>query len=152
MVIPKATAPGRLSSPFWPKVGARGPAHPGSGRFTAKSAGEHAPGGADSRSGRLGTVIVRFLLIPLFACIPAALSPFLGPSAVSSRRALLCHTCLQNHGALRGSLLSVVRVCKCHPFHPGGIDPPLFPEGTSARNPKRTAQNRRRTGRTSPPS
>ncbi len=32
--------------------------------------------------------------------------------------------CLENHGALRGSLLSVVRLCKCHPFHPGGVDLP----------------------------
>lgn len=32
--------------------------------------------------------------------------------------------CLKTHGALRGSLLSVVRVCKCQPFHPGGFDPP----------------------------
>ncbi len=32
--------------------------------------------------------------------------------------------CLETHGALRGGLLSVVRVCKCHPFHPGGHDPP----------------------------
>lgn len=32
--------------------------------------------------------------------------------------------CLEAHGAARGSLLSVVRVCKCHPFHPGGYDPP----------------------------
>jgi putative membrane protein insertion efficiency factor len=33
-------------------------------------------------------------------------------------------TCLETHGALRGSLLSIVRLCKCHPFHPGGHDPP----------------------------
>ena len=32
--------------------------------------------------------------------------------------------CLEGHGALRGSLLSVRRLCKCHPFHPGGFDPP----------------------------
>jgi len=32
--------------------------------------------------------------------------------------------CIQEHGAMRGSLLSMVRVCKCHPFHPGGYDPP----------------------------
>jgi putative membrane protein insertion efficiency factor len=31
--------------------------------------------------------------------------------------------CLEQHGALRGGLLSIVRVCKCHPFHPGGHDP-----------------------------
>ena len=32
--------------------------------------------------------------------------------------------CLEQHGAGRGSLLSIVRLCKCHPFHPGGYDPP----------------------------
>ena len=32
--------------------------------------------------------------------------------------------CLETHGGARGSLLSVKRLCKCHPFHPGGYDPP----------------------------
>ena len=32
--------------------------------------------------------------------------------------------CLESHGAWRGGLLSLVRVCKCHPFHPGGVDAP----------------------------
>ena len=35
--------------------------------------------------------------------------------------------CLEGHGALRGTLLSVKRLCKCHPFHPGGYDPPPPP-------------------------
>lgn len=30
---------------------------------------------------------------------------------------------LDQHGALKGSWLAVKRICKCHPFHPGGIDP-----------------------------
>lgn len=39
--------------------------------------------------------------------------------------------CIERHGALRGGLLSAVRLCKCHPFHPGGYDPP--PPAPSAR-------------------
>ncbi|CAG7642551.1 membrane protein insertion efficiency factor YidD [Paenibacillus allorhizosphaerae] len=29
---------------------------------------------------------------------------------------------LERHGAVRGSWLAVKRICKCHPFHPGGVD------------------------------
>ena len=31
---------------------------------------------------------------------------------------------LRTHGAFEGTLRSVHRVSKCHPFHPGGYDPP----------------------------
>ncbi|OAM89014.1 membrane protein insertion efficiency factor YidD [Termitidicoccus mucosus] len=30
---------------------------------------------------------------------------------------------VRTHGALRGSLLAVLRLLKCTPLHPGGIDP-----------------------------
>ena len=30
---------------------------------------------------------------------------------------------LIRHGVVRGLNLSVGRICKCHPFHPGGHDP-----------------------------
>ncbi|HEX6075341.1 MAG TPA: membrane protein insertion efficiency factor YidD [Micromonosporaceae bacterium] len=30
---------------------------------------------------------------------------------------------LETHGALRGLALSVWRLSRCHPFHPGGFDP-----------------------------
>ena len=65
-----------------------------------------------------------YWLVPPVA-VTLLLSPFLGgqcrfyPSC--SRYAL---ECLALHGAARGSLLSVIRVCKCHPLHPGGHDPP----------------------------
>ena len=65
------------------------------------------------------------LFIALVRLYQLAVSPWLGrvcrfePSC--SRYAIAC---LHDHGALRGSLLSVKRLCKCHPFHPGGVDLP----------------------------
>jgi uncharacterized protein len=65
------------------------------------------------------------LLIALVRAYQIVLSPFLGgqcrfePSC--SRYAVAC---LESHGAARGGLLSLKRLCKCHPFHPGGFDPP----------------------------
>ncbi|MEO1618235.1 MAG: membrane protein insertion efficiency factor YidD [Planctomycetota bacterium] len=31
---------------------------------------------------------------------------------------------IRNRGALRGCFYAVRRILKCHPFHPGGHDPP----------------------------
>lgn len=30
---------------------------------------------------------------------------------------------VQKYGAIKGSLLGIKRILKCHPFHPGGYDP-----------------------------
>lgn len=30
---------------------------------------------------------------------------------------------LQKHGAIRGTLMAVARIARCHPFVPGGFDP-----------------------------
>lgn len=37
------------------------------------------------------------------------------------------YACIAHHGALRGSWLTLKRLCRCHPFHPGGYDPPPVP-------------------------
>jgi putative membrane protein insertion efficiency factor len=69
------------------------------------------------------------LLIAVIRIYQRTLSPLLGnvcrfePSC--SRYAAAC---LAEHGALKGSLLSMARLCKCHPFHPGGFDPPPLKE------------------------
>ncbi len=30
---------------------------------------------------------------------------------------------VSKHGAIKGAFLSIKRILKCHPFHPGGFDP-----------------------------
>ncbi len=84
----------------------------------------------------VGQVLTK-LLLWLIRAYQLAISPLFGnvcrfePSC--SRYAAAC---IETHGPWRGSLLSVVRLCKCHPFHPGGVDLP--PPAPSARALTRT--------------
>lgn len=53
-----------------------------------------------------------------------ALSPFLPPSCrFTPTCSQYSREAVQRYGAARGLWLSVKRVLKCHPFHPGGYDP-----------------------------
>ena len=75
---------------------------------------------------KIFVLISSLLAIPLIFLIKQYqrfLSPMLGTSCrfypTCSTYALQCY---QNYGVVTGSLLSIKRLCKCHPFHPGGLD------------------------------
>jgi putative membrane protein insertion efficiency factor len=65
--------------------------------------------------------LVRLYQLTLSKLLVAIFGPACRFEPSCSQYALLC---LQAHGAFRGSLLSAKRLCRCHPFHPGGYDPP----------------------------
>lgn len=65
------------------------------------------------------------LLIGLVRVYQLTLSPILG------KRCRFYPSCSQyfieavrKYGALSGSVRGILRILRCHPFHPGGYDPP----------------------------
>ncbi|MBX3415015.1 MAG: membrane protein insertion efficiency factor YidD [Pirellulales bacterium] len=65
------------------------------------------------------------MLIALVRCYQVALSPLLGANC---RFQPTCSAyfieAVRKYGALRGGFRGILRICRCHPFHPGGYDPP----------------------------
>jgi len=71
---------------------------------------------------------VRALLIAFVRLYQRLVSPVL--NAISGPRCRFHPTCsayaveaLQQHGALRGSVLAARRIVRCHPLNDGGLDP-----------------------------
>ena len=67
--------------------------------------------------------MIRRILIGLVRLYLILISPLLAPSCrfYPSCSAFTIEA-LQKHGSAKGLLLSAQRICKCHPFHPGGVD------------------------------
>lgn len=67
---------------------------------------------------------MRSIISGAIRCYQLGVSPFLGlncrfyPSCASYAR-----EAIETHGVLRGAWLSLGRLCRCHPLHPGGVDP-----------------------------
>ncbi|XZE32597.1 membrane protein insertion efficiency factor YidD [Pirellulaceae bacterium SH501] len=65
------------------------------------------------------------LLIAAVRFYQRGISPLLGPSC---RFTPTCSQymieAIQKYGAIRGMIKGARRICRCHPFHPGGYDPP----------------------------
>jgi putative membrane protein insertion efficiency factor len=68
--------------------------------------------------------IIKFIFISLIKAYQYTLSPLLGPSCrfypSCSEYAVQA---IGRHGPFGGLLLAVKRILRCHPFHPGGVDP-----------------------------
>jgi putative membrane protein insertion efficiency factor len=82
-------------------------------------------------------MIARCLLLAIRA-YQLLLSPLLGQRCrFSPSCSHYTAACVEAHGALRGSWLGLCRIGRCHPFHPGGYDPPpgALPAPTSPRRP-----------------
>lgn len=67
---------------------------------------------------------MKVLLIGLVKGYQVFISPLLLPSCrfqpTCSQYAI---EALDRHGALKGAWLATRRICRCHPFSPGGYDP-----------------------------
>ncbi|MEE8061971.1 MAG: membrane protein insertion efficiency factor YidD [Gemmatimonadales bacterium] len=68
--------------------------------------------------------IPRKILIGLIRGYQLLISPILPPSCrfYPSCSHYACEA-VAKHGAGKGSWLSIRRLSRCHPFHPGGYDP-----------------------------
>jgi putative membrane protein insertion efficiency factor len=60
----------------------------------------------------------------LLRCYKSVLSPILGKHC---RFYPTCSTytyeAIEKYGVLKGMILGTKRLLRCHPFHPGGVDP-----------------------------
>ncbi len=68
--------------------------------------------------------MVKKTLLLLLKFYKRAISPLLGKNCrFYPTCSSYSYEAIDKHGALKGILMGVIRIFKCHPFHPGGVDP-----------------------------
>ncbi|SFD32631.1 hypothetical protein SAMN05660831_01424 [Thiohalospira halophila DSM 15071] len=67
---------------------------------------------------------MRTILILAVRIYRYLVSPLLGPRCrFHPTCSCYAEEAVQRHGALRGGWLAIRRLGRCHPWHPGGVDP-----------------------------
>lgn len=70
------------------------------------------------------------VLVALVRAYQLLIRPLTGPSCrFGPSCSEYAHEAIARHGALRGTVLAVRRIARCHPWHAGGWDP--VPEKSS---------------------
>jgi putative membrane protein insertion efficiency factor len=71
----------------------------------------------------IGTTMQK-LLILLVRIYRILISPFLGNNCrFHPTCSAYAEAALEEHGGLKGAWLAIKRISRCHPWHPGGVDP-----------------------------
>jgi uncharacterized protein len=76
---------------------------------------------------------MRRIFLFLIRAYQLVLSPWLGSNCrFYPSCSEYAHEAIHHHGALRGVWLALKRISRCHPWHPGGVDPvPGIPTHTT---------------------
>jgi putative membrane protein insertion efficiency factor len=68
--------------------------------------------------------VLRAVFLQLIRLYQRALSPFLGQNCrFHPTCSQYAYEAVTKYGAAQGIWMGLRRICRCHPWHPGGFDP-----------------------------
>ncbi len=69
-------------------------------------------------------VFLKWICLALIEAYRMCISPLLGPACrFHPTCSAYAREAIDRYGVCRGIVLAASRLLKCHPFHPGGVDP-----------------------------